>query len=186
MKRLVLFFFLIILMSNVLAQCSDEQININTASAIDLDKITYIGPATAIKVINARPFSSVDDLINVSGIGETKLKAIKDENLACVEDSNNEKESSEKISEEDSQEEIKTKEEPLIINSSPATINPIVKELQVIKLNSINSKDIKNNNSIQENKEEISIKKYAGFGLMALCILILILLFLQRKKDGLQ
>jgi len=176
MRKFGLFFFLMIFfLSNVLAQCSEEQININTASTEDLDKITYIGPTTATKIINMRPFDSVNDLINVSGIGETKLKAIKEEGLACVENT-------EKI-EENKKEPIKEEKEQVIINYFPTIESPLTKEMQVIKLD---SKDIKNNNSIQENKEESSIKKYAGFGLMALCILILVLLFLQQKKNGLQ
>jgi competence ComEA-like helix-hairpin-helix protein len=191
MRKLVLFFFLIILISNLSAKCSDEQININTASAEDLDKITYVGPATAAKIIAGRPFNSVDDLINVSGIGETKLKAIKDEGLACVEMEDKEATEEEEKTKNEVKEEIEetsseisqSGEESLIPDPLPATSAPIINEFQVIKLN---SKGIKNNNSFQENKEENSIKKYAGFGLTALCILVLILLFLQNKKNGLE
>jgi len=50
------------------------QININTASAEDLDKITEVGPATAQKIILARPFYSLNDLLKVSGIGEQPCK----------------------------------------------------------------------------------------------------------------
>ena len=43
-----------------------------------------IGPVKAQAIINSRPFESIDDLINVSGIGEVTLIKIKDQNLACV------------------------------------------------------------------------------------------------------
>lgn len=54
-------------------------------------------------------------------------------------------------------------------------------ELEVIKLD---AKDIKNNNPIQEDKTEIATKKYAGAGLLILCILLIFLLFLKKKKHG--
>jgi len=61
------------------------QININTASAEDLDKIIYVGPATAQKIIEARPFYSLNDLLKVSGIGQTTLQKIIEQGCAYVE-----------------------------------------------------------------------------------------------------
>ena len=61
------------------------QININTASAEDLDKITQVGPATAQKIIAARPFYSFNDLLKVSGIGPTTLQEIVQQGCAYVE-----------------------------------------------------------------------------------------------------
>lgn len=57
-------------------------INLNTATAKDLsDNISGIGDVIASRIIEYRenhgPFSSVDELINVSGIGEKKLSAIR-------------------------------------------------------------------------------------------------------------
>lgn len=60
-----------------------ECININTASKDELMKIKHIGSVTADKVIDARPFNSIDELTKVSGIAEKKLADIKDENFAC-------------------------------------------------------------------------------------------------------
>ena len=37
--------------------------NINTASAADLQKVPGIGKSTASKIVKARPFTSVDDLV---------------------------------------------------------------------------------------------------------------------------
>ncbi|MEP7103525.1 MAG: ComEA family DNA-binding protein [Candidatus Dojkabacteria bacterium] len=56
----------------------DGKININTASAAELDTLPGIGPSTADKIIAARPFESIDDLLNVTGIGDSKFNEIKD------------------------------------------------------------------------------------------------------------
>jgi len=59
-------------------------ININTATQEQLDELTGIGPTYAKAIIDERPFSSLDDLIKVKGIGEKTLQKIKDQGLACV------------------------------------------------------------------------------------------------------
>ena len=86
MRRLLLFLILLFSIVGVLAECSDSQIDINSASLEELESITWVGPVTAQKIIDGRPFSSVDDLDRVKGIGVTKLGDIKDEGLACVSD----------------------------------------------------------------------------------------------------
>jgi len=61
-------------------------VDINTASAIQLEELPGVGPATAAAIVAHReqngPFSSVDDLLDVRGIGEAKLDALRD--LATV------------------------------------------------------------------------------------------------------
>lgn len=59
-------------------------VNLNTASFDDLQKIIHIGPDRAQQIISLRPFSSVDDLTRVSGIGSARLADIKAQGLACV------------------------------------------------------------------------------------------------------
>ena len=64
--------------------CAPGQIDINTASKNELDRIYQIGPARATAMINLRPFSSVDDMERISGISAARVEAIKSEGLACV------------------------------------------------------------------------------------------------------
>lgn len=46
------------------------KININTATLDQLDALPDIGPATANKIIAARPYKTIEDLRNVEGIGD--------------------------------------------------------------------------------------------------------------------
>ena len=55
-------------------------ININTATAIELEQLAGVGPSTAKAIISFREkngaFKSVEDLLNVRGIGPAKLSEI--------------------------------------------------------------------------------------------------------------
>jgi competence protein ComEA len=57
-------------------------IDINRASASELERLPGVGPATAAAIIGHReqhgPFAQVDDLLSVRGIGEAKLAALRD------------------------------------------------------------------------------------------------------------
>lgn len=56
-------------------------VNINTATQTELETLPGIGPSLALKIINYRKengkFSSIDEIKNVSGIGESKYETIK-------------------------------------------------------------------------------------------------------------
>ena len=54
------------------------KIDLNTADAAALQTLPGVGPATAREIIAARPFSSVNDLEKVSGIGPARLADIRD------------------------------------------------------------------------------------------------------------
>jgi DNA uptake protein ComE-like DNA-binding protein len=64
--------------------CGPGQVDLNTASIDELKLIKYIDVVRAPLVIELRPFTSVDQLIDVKGIGPTYLQRIKDEGIACV------------------------------------------------------------------------------------------------------
>ncbi|MCI7768114.1 MAG: helix-hairpin-helix domain-containing protein [Oscillospiraceae bacterium] len=60
-------------------------VNINTAGAEELMKLKGVGEKTAQKIIEYRretPFETIEDIMNVSGIGEKKFEDMRD--MICV------------------------------------------------------------------------------------------------------
>jgi competence protein ComEA len=57
-------------------------VNINTATKEQLVTLNGVGEVTAEKIIQGRPYSKVEDLLNVSGIGEATLNKFKDQ--VCI------------------------------------------------------------------------------------------------------
>jgi competence protein ComEA len=64
------------------AASAGAKVDLNTATAEQLDALPGVGPATAAKIIADRaangPFRTVDDLMRVPGIGPAKFDALKD------------------------------------------------------------------------------------------------------------
>jgi competence protein ComEA len=56
-------------------------VNLNTATEIDLDTLPRIGPAMATRIVAYRdangPFASVDDLLQIPGIGDKTLESLR-------------------------------------------------------------------------------------------------------------
>ena len=61
---------------------SSALVNINSATQAELETLPGIGPSTATKIIDYRnkngDFKNIEDIMNVSGIGESKFNNIKD------------------------------------------------------------------------------------------------------------
>ena len=54
------------------------RVNINTATAEELDTLPGIGPAMAQRIIEGRPYSSIEDIQRVKGIGQATFEKLKD------------------------------------------------------------------------------------------------------------
>ena len=68
--------------TNSLSLNKNSKININTATQTELEFIPGIGPSIALKIITYRnengKFNSIEDVKNISGIGDSKYEKMKD------------------------------------------------------------------------------------------------------------
>lgn len=71
----------IVLIEDPISNPNDELLNINTADINQLQSLPGVGPSTAQKIIDYRDdiaeFAVIEDLMNVSGIGEATFNEIK-------------------------------------------------------------------------------------------------------------
>jgi len=164
----------ILFLNFVSASCSGNQININSASASELDKLIWVGPATAEKIVNARPFEDVDSLIEVSGIGEVKIADIKEQGLACVEDGD----TNEEINLNDVrtiQEVPETQQKIIPVNNEPENS----KEETTAPVINLNSQTIKS----EDTEKVLDKSKYPLYGFGGFCILLVVLFIIKARKN---
>lgn len=68
--------------ASVSAVAGDGRVAVNRASAADLETLPGVGPVLAERIVEYRdtngPFSTVEDLLDVTGIGEAKLASLRD------------------------------------------------------------------------------------------------------------
>ena len=180
MKRLRAFFILALFLASIStsfisAVCEEGQIDINSASTEELDKIVYIGPARAQEMIMLRPFTSVDDMIRITGIGENNIKSIKSQGLACVaEEENNEEDEEKNSSESNLEADVNTNNTE---SNEDSSVNSNI-ELESINLN---PQAIKSS----ENSEVLGKRNYAVYGLLAFGVLVGLLFLIKNftKKN---
>ncbi len=64
--------------------CQPGQIDINTAGRDALMRIVHIDDARAGQLIRLRPFTRLDELTRIRGIGPVRLRDIREQGIACV------------------------------------------------------------------------------------------------------
>jgi competence protein ComEA len=53
-------------------------VDINTATLAELDTLPGVGPATAQRIVDGRPYGSIEDLMRVKGIGQATFDKLKE------------------------------------------------------------------------------------------------------------
>jgi len=169
MIKFLLIFLFIFLLLNVSASCNENQIDINSASAEELDKIINVGPATAEKIIANRTYDSVDDLLRVKGIGDLTLIEIKEQGIACVEEENDK---------ESEKEEAKDLEN---LDNEVTSETEEISDSQIEKINltpiSLDTKNIKT-----EDNKEVLKRNLSFYGIATICLVFGALLLLKNRK----
>ena len=64
-----------IMKSNIVI--SEDPVDINSASKRELERVPGVGPVTADRIIEHRPYAGVEDLMSVKGIGTKTLEKMR-------------------------------------------------------------------------------------------------------------
>lgn len=191
MRRITFLFLTIFFISSCFAQCNSGQVDINSASLTELDKLSGIGPAYAQGIIDGRPYSNLDELDKVKGIGPKTLEKIKSQGLACIGSGTLVKTTSSTIESSETFQEV---EEPKIETYSiPKVTANIVEEIfqeqQEVIPEDLTESIINLNSDITNVKEKVvyesrseKIRKYAIY--VFAVFLLVIIAFLLFEKNG--
>jgi hypothetical protein len=166
-------------MSFIYASCEEGQVDINSASVGELDSISQIGPARAEQIISLRPFSSVDDMIRIVGIGETNINLIKSQGLACVSE---EETSPSAVELEENKRNDTNLDEEANVNSSLSSEpfrNSSSKNIE-LKAIDLNPKAIKSDADSQVSDK----RNYAIYGLLGFGVLLGLLFLIKNFIGG--
>ena len=177
MEKFVLFVLTLFLIGFVSATCSSNQIDINTATLSQLDNLYGIGPSKAQSIIDARPYKSIDDLINAVGIGPVTLQKIKEQNLACVEDSKNNlnENNSKNNSKENNSNILALKNKTINLNSKK---NSKKEKLNISNPINLTPKDIKSSKTLSSQGKSFDSR----YLFLIFCIFLLGLYIIKFKK----
>lgn len=182
MKKLRLFFalaFFFFSASIISALCEEGQIDINAASLEELDQITHVGPAIGQRIIDNRPFASVDELVDISGISEGYVADIKSQGLACV----SEEETRPGVVElEENKRNDTNLDEEANVNSSlsPEPFRNSSSKNIELKAIDLNSKAIKSDVDSQVSDK----RNYAIYGLLGFGVLLGLLFLIKNFIGG--
>ena len=116
-----------------------SEVDVNSASQEELECLQGIGPTYSERIVENRPFSSLDDLKRVSGIGPATVENIKEQGLATVGEGDTVKEGGddEKGAEEGEKEEengeITTRTRTVSGHSSPVELSTY-DEISTVKI----------------------------------------------------
>lgn len=173
MKYLIFWFFILVLISPIFAECEDNQIDINSASLERLEELDGIGPVKSQSIVDSRPFEDIDDLLKVTGIGDKTLENIKNQDIVCIEE-----EEEEEGEEEEEKEDNEKRKENLEEEIKNETTSQIIKE----KVIYLGPKNIKSSKKIIFESKSEQIKKYSIYVFALFCILLIGLLL--KGKNG--
>lgn len=174
MKKLLVFILIFLTSVSIIsALCEEGQIDINSASKGELEDLYLIGPVKAEGILNSRPFDSVDELVEIYGIGKKTLEGIIEQGLACIGEEYKENHVGD---EEIIEEELENNENSTIINITKTISNKNIEETELTQI-ILNAKDIKSEENIKDLKKILALS-----GIIIFCIIFGALFLLKGRK----